>query len=379
MAAGSSSSSSSSSSASSASAGVGDELELRLLGLDALGLVREFRRRVLHATRIGGASTGALSDYHRIRGMKAEPSSVEVGSVYSSDGSRPLRPLRAERPSGDRPRIGEQDVCGIAGYSLSGGVAGRPDSRDADAPGRDLRARLGRGRLRLPRPGRPARRAQAARRRERAARPPRGSRGDARQALVHVRDYTKGHPSLTANNHPIRHGSVVGIHNGIIANDEEILAGHGFERAEPGHDRRLRGDLRPRGRGVASTRLGPRGAARLHGRRLARRARSGDALPRPRDRPAALARRGRERALLRLDAGGPRPRRALRGHPARASASSARERCWRSRTEPSARTESFEPDRTFVEARSSRPSARPRRAAPPGPPGGDRDRGRVGR
>ena len=57
---------------------------------------------------------------------------------------------------------------------------------------------------------------------------------EARQALVHVRDYTKGHPSLTANNHPIRHGAVVGVHNGIIANDEEILAGHGFERAEPG-------------------------------------------------------------------------------------------------------------------------------------------------
>ncbi|MGH3023811.1 MAG: class II glutamine amidotransferase [Gaiellaceae bacterium] len=56
----------------------------------------------------------------------------------------------------------------------------------------------------------------------------------ARQALVHVRDYTKGHPSLMANNHPIRHGSVVGIHNGIIVNDDEVLARHGFERAEPG-------------------------------------------------------------------------------------------------------------------------------------------------
>ncbi len=49
-----------------------------------------------------------------------------------------------------------------------------------------------------------------------------------------MRDYTKGHPSLTANNHPIRHGAVVGVHNGIIANDEEILAKHRFERAEPG-------------------------------------------------------------------------------------------------------------------------------------------------
>jgi glucosamine 6-phosphate synthetase-like amidotransferase/phosphosugar isomerase protein len=56
----------------------------------------------------------------------------------------------------------------------------------------------------------------------------------ARQALVHVRDYTKGHPSLAANNHPVRHGRVVGIHNGIVANDEEIFARHGFERNEPG-------------------------------------------------------------------------------------------------------------------------------------------------
>ena len=56
---------------------------------------------------------------------------------------------------------------------------------------------------------------------------------DATHLLVHVRDYTKGHPSLAANNHPVRHGAVVGIHNGIIANDEEIFAGHGFERNEP--------------------------------------------------------------------------------------------------------------------------------------------------
>jgi glutamine---fructose-6-phosphate transaminase (isomerizing) len=56
---------------------------------------------------------------------------------------------------------------------------------------------------------------------------------DATQVLVHVRDYTKGHPTIDANNHPIRHGAVVGIHNGIIVNDEEILAEHGFERATP--------------------------------------------------------------------------------------------------------------------------------------------------
>ena len=51
--------------------------------------------------------------------------------------------------------------------------------------------------------------------------------------LVHVRDYTKGHPTIEANNHPVRHGDVVGIHNGIIVNDEELFALHGFERHQP--------------------------------------------------------------------------------------------------------------------------------------------------
>jgi glucosamine 6-phosphate synthetase-like amidotransferase/phosphosugar isomerase protein len=53
------------------------------------------------------------------------------------------------------------------------------------------------------------------------------------QALIHVRDYTKGHPDIVANNHPIRHGAVVGIHNGIIQNDDEVLAGYGLPRQQP--------------------------------------------------------------------------------------------------------------------------------------------------
>jgi glucosamine 6-phosphate synthetase-like amidotransferase/phosphosugar isomerase protein len=56
----------------------------------------------------------------------------------------------------------------------------------------------------------------------------------ASQVLVHVRDYTKGHPTIEANNHPIRHGAVVGVHNGIITNDEELLAAYGFQRASEG-------------------------------------------------------------------------------------------------------------------------------------------------
>jgi glucosamine 6-phosphate synthetase-like amidotransferase/phosphosugar isomerase protein len=56
---------------------------------------------------------------------------------------------------------------------------------------------------------------------------------EATQVLVHVRDYTKGHPSIAANNHPVRHGPVVGIHNGIIVNDDELLGKHDCARAEP--------------------------------------------------------------------------------------------------------------------------------------------------
>src|SRR5438128_12676459 len=55
----------------------------------------------------------------------------------------------------------------------------------------------------------------------------------ATQVLLHVRDYTKGHPRIEANNHPIRHGAVVGVHNGIIINDEELLDRHGISRAHP--------------------------------------------------------------------------------------------------------------------------------------------------
>jgi glucosamine 6-phosphate synthetase-like amidotransferase/phosphosugar isomerase protein len=55
----------------------------------------------------------------------------------------------------------------------------------------------------------------------------------ATQVLVHVRDYTKGLPSIEWNNHPIRHGAVVGIHNGIITNDDALMERHGFEREHP--------------------------------------------------------------------------------------------------------------------------------------------------
>lgn len=52
--------------------------------------------------------------------------------------------------------------------------------------------------------------------------------------MVHVRDYTKGHPSIAANNHPVVHGPVAGIHNGIILNDDELLEPHDCARTEHG-------------------------------------------------------------------------------------------------------------------------------------------------
>ena len=123
-------------------------------------------------------------------------------------------------------------MCGIAGYSL------KPDAavdrtlaaqallagiaeRGADAVGYAYRT-LGAG-------------VSVHKRRSRASAllPQLSIPGDAVDALVHVRDYTKGHPTIAANNHPVRHGRVVGIHNGIIVNDEEIFARHGFERDDP--------------------------------------------------------------------------------------------------------------------------------------------------
>ena len=53
------------------------------------------------------------------------------------------------------------------------------------------------------------------------------------ELLVHVREFTKGHPSIEANNHPVRHGPVVGVHNGRILNDDELLGAHACARAEP--------------------------------------------------------------------------------------------------------------------------------------------------
>src|SRR5947208_11223657 len=123
-------------------------------------------------------------------------------------------------------------MCGIAGYSLSAespvdrtlaaqallaGIA----ERGADAVGYAYRRGTRRAAIHKQRSG-------ASALLEQVVLPT-----DAAEVLVHVRDYTKGHPRIEANNHPIRHGAVVGVHNGIIFNDDDLMDQHGFDRAEP--------------------------------------------------------------------------------------------------------------------------------------------------
>src|SRR3954452_8210304 len=124
-------------------------------------------------------------------------------------------------------------MCGIAGYSLSqrSGIdrtlaaqallAGIAD-RGADAVGYAYRGHADRYPV-VTKQRTPARQLL-----DRITVP-----AHATELLVHVRDYTKGHPSIPANNHPVRHGPVVGIHNGIILNDDELLAPHSCARSEP--------------------------------------------------------------------------------------------------------------------------------------------------
>jgi glucosamine 6-phosphate synthetase-like amidotransferase/phosphosugar isomerase protein len=109
----------------------------------------------------------------------------------------------------DRTLAAQALLAGIAdrgadavGYAYRGGADGYPVVTKQRTPARQLLERIG-----VP--------------------------AHADELLVHVRDYTKGHPSIPANNHPVRHGPVVGIHNGIIVNDDELLGPHSCARAEP--------------------------------------------------------------------------------------------------------------------------------------------------
>ena len=239
-------------------------------------------------------------------------------------------------------------MCGIAGYSLE------PDSsvdrtlaaqallagiaeRGADAVGYAHRGAGATVTVHKQRSGatRAARRGRASRR--------------ATQVLVHVRDYTKGHPTIVANNHPIRHGSVVGIHNGIIVNDEEIFARTASSAREPEMtvDSEAIFALAEHARATR-----PRRSSSCAARW--RRPGSTSATPARCSSPAASAGRsgsaaaGDER-LLRLDAGRARGRRAHAAVDAAQARGRARGRCSRIEDGRVTRTEPLPPDRSFVE------------------------------
>jgi glucosamine 6-phosphate synthetase-like amidotransferase/phosphosugar isomerase protein len=56
---------------------------------------------------------------------------------------------------------------------------------------------------------------------------------DAGGAIFHVRGYTKGVPSVNDNNHPVRYGRSVVVHNGHLDNDDKLFRRHGLARSTP--------------------------------------------------------------------------------------------------------------------------------------------------
>ena len=55
----------------------------------------------------------------------------------------------------------------------------------------------------------------------------------ATEAILHVREFTKGIPGINDNNHPVRWGRTVGVHNGHLTNDDELFDAYGQERSTP--------------------------------------------------------------------------------------------------------------------------------------------------
>src|SRR3954467_14563399 len=121
-------------------------------------------------------------------------------------------------------------MCGIAGFSLAPGASTERTlaaqallaaiaERGADAVGYAHRAPVAAEATVVKQA------ATASEQLERMAGP-----AEANQLLIHVRDYTKGHPSIAANNHPVRHGPGAGLHNGIIGNNGALLGAHACAR-----------------------------------------------------------------------------------------------------------------------------------------------------
>jgi glucosamine 6-phosphate synthetase-like amidotransferase/phosphosugar isomerase protein len=53
------------------------------------------------------------------------------------------------------------------------------------------------------------------------------------EAIFHVRGYTKGVPSVNDNNHPVRYGRTVVVHNGHLDNDDALFRRYRAARSTP--------------------------------------------------------------------------------------------------------------------------------------------------
>ena len=56
---------------------------------------------------------------------------------------------------------------------------------------------------------------------------------EAGEAIFHVRGYTKGVPSVNDNNHPVRYGRAVVVHNGHLDNDDALFRRYRASRSTP--------------------------------------------------------------------------------------------------------------------------------------------------
>ena len=184
---------------------------------------------------------------------------------------------------------------------------------------------------------------------------------DASHALIHVRDFTKGHPEIEANNHPIRHGTRRGHpqrHHRERRRAPRPLRDRARRAAD---DRRLGGDLRAHGAPRARPSRALRDARR-HGGGVDRRARRRDALPRARPASPAVARSNRPRPLLRVDAAGAHDRRSGSEDTRGRQPSFARGASSTSSRDGSIRERRFRPDRRYRESGYLPPVRAPREA-----------------
>ena len=123
-------------------------------------------------------------------------------------------------------------MCGIAGFTIAPGVELERTALARLLLAGHRRARHRRDGLRLPRPdGSVQVHKESVCLREfveHVAVP--DGRGE---AIFHVRGYTKGVPTLNDNNHPVRYGRAVVVHNGHLDNDDALFRRYGVPRSTP--------------------------------------------------------------------------------------------------------------------------------------------------